>query len=139
MTAEIVFAEPRIVNTVVYTASDTVTYERLADIVDSVLDWKVRRLEWSVPFLKDELAKDPNNPIKKYRVVFAEGRGGSWEVGKTFDAQQGIEVMSAEQWARENLLLQDLGQVRLDRTLALAKTISVSTKAAPCDSDSSLR
>ena len=81
MTAEIVFAERRIVNTVVYTASDTVTYERLADIVDSVLDWKVRRLEWSVPFLKDELAKDPNNPIKKYRVVFAEGRGlvGSWQ------------------------------------------------------------
>jgi len=103
LTAEIVFAEPRIVNSVVYTAGDTVTYERLADIVDSVLGRKVRRVEWSVPVLKDELAKDPNDPIKKYRVVFAEGRGVSWEVGKTFNAQRGIEVLDVERWARENL------------------------------------
>jgi NmrA-like family len=103
LTAEIVFAEPRIVNRVVYTAGDTVTYKRLADIVDSVLDRKVRRLEWSVPFLKDELAKDPNDAIKKYRVVFAEAKGVSWDVGKTFNAQRGIEVLGAEQWAREHL------------------------------------
>ena len=103
LTAEIVFAESRIVNSVVYTAGDTVTYERLADIVDSVLGRKVRRVEWSVPVLKDELAKDPNDPIKKYRVVFAEGRGVSWEVGKTFNAQRGIEVLDVERWARENL------------------------------------
>lgn len=53
--------------------------------------------------LKEELAKDPNNSIKKYRVVFAEGQGVSWEVGKTFNAQRGIEVSSVEQWAHENL------------------------------------
>jgi len=41
-----------------------------------------------VPRLKDELAKDPDDPIKKYRVVFAEGKGLSWEVDKTFNAQQ---------------------------------------------------
>ncbi len=56
-----------------------------------------------MPLLKDDLAKDPSNPIKKYRVVFAEGRGVSWDVGKTFNAQRGIAVMSVEQWARENL------------------------------------
>ncbi|SIO29685.1 NmrA-like family protein [Singulisphaera sp. GP187] len=103
LTAEIVFAEPRIVNRVVYTAGDTVTYARLADVVDSVLGWKVRREEWSVLALKDELAKDPSNPIKKYRVVFAEGRGVSWEIGKTFNAQRGIQVSDLERWAQENL------------------------------------
>jgi hypothetical protein len=103
LTAEIVFAEPRIVNGVVYTAGDTVTYERLADIVDSVLGQNVRRVEWSVPVLKDELTKDPNDPIKKYRVVFAEGKGVSWEVGKTFNVQRGMEVTDVKQWARENL------------------------------------
>jgi len=103
LTAEIVFAEPRIVNSVVFTAGDTVTYERLADIVESVLGRKTRRVEWSVPVLKDELVKDPNNPIKKYRVVFAEGRGVSWAVGKAFNAQRGIEVFDVERWARENL------------------------------------
>ncbi len=103
LTAEIVFAEPRIVNSVVYTAGDTVTYGRLADVVDSVLGRKLRRMEWSVPVLKDELAKDPNNPIKKYRVVFAQGKGVSWEVGKTLNAERGINVVNIEMWARENL------------------------------------
>jgi hypothetical protein len=103
LTAEIVFAEPRIVNSVVYTAGDTVSYERLADIVESVLGRKLRRVEWSVPMLKNELAKDPNNPIKKYRVVFAEGRGVSWDIGKTFNAERAIKVMNVEQWARDNL------------------------------------
>ncbi len=100
LTAEIVFAEPRIVNRVVYTAGDTVTYGRLADLVDSVLDRKVRRVEWSVALLKDELAKDPENTLKKYRVVFAEGRGVSWDMGQTFNAQQKIEVVDVERWAK---------------------------------------
>lgn len=56
--------------------------------MNSVLGWKLLREEWSVPLRKDDLAKDPNNPIKKYRVVFAEGRGVSWDVGKTFNAQR---------------------------------------------------
>lgn len=103
LAAEICFAEPRIANRVVYTAGDTVTYGQLADIVDSVLGRKVRRVEWSVPELKDELAKDPADAIKKYRVVFAEGKGVSWDMDKTFNAQRGIAVMGVERWAEENL------------------------------------
>ena len=53
--------------------------------------------------LKDELAKDPGNPIKKYRVVFAEGRGVSWAMDRTFNAERGIKVSDVEQWARANL------------------------------------
>ena len=56
-----------------------------------------------MPILKEALAKDPDSPIKKYRVVFAEGRGVAWDVDKTFNAQRGIEVLSVEQWAQENL------------------------------------
>ncbi|CAA9331521.1 Putative oxidoreductase [uncultured Leptolyngbya sp.] len=103
LTAEILFAEPRVVNRIVYTAGDTVTYARLADIVDSVLDQKVQRVEWSVPKLRGELAHDPDNFIRKYRVVFAEGRGVAWEVDKTFNAQRGIEVLGVESWAQQNL------------------------------------
>ena len=55
LTAEIVFAQPRIVNSVVYIAGDTITYTRLADIMDAILGRKVQRVEWSVPVLKDEL------------------------------------------------------------------------------------
>lgn len=103
LTAEICFAEPRVVDGFVYTAGDTLTYARLADIVDSVLDRTVRRVEWNVPELKSELEKDPDDPIKKYRVVFAEGRGVSWSLDRTFNDQMGIEVIDAEQWARKNL------------------------------------
>jgi NmrA-like family len=102
LTAEIVFDEPRIADRVIYTAGDTITYGRLADVVDSVLGRKVRRVEWTVPVLKDELAKDPDDPIKKYRVVFAEGKGVSWEMGRTFNARRGLEVQDVEHWAREN-------------------------------------
>lgn len=103
LTAEILFAKPRVVNRIVYTAGDTITYARLADIVDSVLGRQVQRVEWSVPKLKNELAQDPDDPIKKYTVVFAQGKGVSWEVHKTFNAQRGIEVLGVERWAQENL------------------------------------
>jgi hypothetical protein len=103
LTAEICFAEPRIVDSFVYTAGDTVTYGQLADIVDFVLGRKVRRVAWNLPELRDELAKDPANAIKKYRVVFAEGKGVSWDMAKTFNAQRGIEVTGVERWAKENL------------------------------------
>lgn len=103
LTTEILFAEPRIVNQVVYTAGDTITYARLADTVDSVLGRKVRRVEWSVPKLKADLAQEPDDPIKKYRVVFAEGKGVAWDIGKTFNAQKDIGVVDVERWVRENL------------------------------------
>jgi hypothetical protein len=103
LTAEILFADPRVVDSIVYTAGDTVTYAQLADILDSVLGRKVRRVEWSLPELKDELAKDPADAIKKHRVVFAEGKGVSWDISETFNAQRGIGVMGVERWAKENL------------------------------------
>jgi hypothetical protein len=104
LTAEILFAQPRIVNQVVYTAGDTITYRRLADIVDAALGRNVQRVEWSVAYLKDELANDPENAFKKYRVVFAEGRGVAWDMGQTFNARHGIGVKNVEQWVRENFV-----------------------------------
>ena len=103
LTAEIYFAEPPIVNSIVYTAGDTVTYAQLADILDATLGRKVQRVEWSLPVLKDELAKDPADAVKKYRVVFAEGKGVAWDMGKTFNAQREIGVVGIERWAKEHL------------------------------------
>jgi hypothetical protein len=36
-------------------------------------------------------------------LVFEEGKGVSWDMGRTFNAQRGIGVMSVERWAKENL------------------------------------
>jgi hypothetical protein len=103
LTARICFAEPRIVNTIVYTAGDTVTYAQVADIAELVLQRKLQRLEWNVPLLREELAKDPDDALKKYRVVFAEGKGVAWDMEATFNARHNIPVTNVARWAQENL------------------------------------
>ena len=104
LTAEIVFAAPRIANQIVYLAGDTVTYRQLADAVDAILGLKVRREEWSVPQLKRELTQEPENSLRKYRVVFSEGTGVAWNKDQAFNAQRGMPVCGLEQWMRANLL-----------------------------------
>jgi hypothetical protein len=69
------FAEPRISNQVIHVAGDTVTYRKVADTVDAVLGIKVRRDEWTVPDLIRQLDEKPQDALRKYRVVFAQGRG----------------------------------------------------------------
>jgi NmrA-like family len=103
LTAEILFAEPRISNEVVYVAGDTVTYRQVADTVDQVLGIKVRRDEWTVPELIRRLGEEPQDALRKYRVVFAQGRGVAWERTRTFNAQRNIQVCGLEEWARKNL------------------------------------
>ena len=51
--------------------------------------------------LKGDLAADPGDPMKKYRAVFAEGRGVAWDKRLTFNAAQGIELTTAAQWIAE--------------------------------------
>jgi hypothetical protein len=104
LTAELVLTEPEIVNRVVYTAGDTVTYGRLADIVDASLKRKLNRVAWPVSLLRRELSKDPNDMVKKYRAVFAAGRGVAWDKATTYNEQRGIHVEDIESWVRRNLV-----------------------------------
>lgn len=102
LTAKIL-GEPKIVNQIVYTAGDTLTYAQLADTVDQVLNRTVTRVEWSLPKLKADLATDPNDQICKYRAVFAEGKGVAWDKNRTFNAQHQIELTTVAQWVEQNL------------------------------------
>ncbi len=105
LTAEIALHTSNIPSgSVVYTAGDTVTYKQLADIVDSVLGVTVTRELWTIEHLQTELNADPTNEIKKYRVVFAEGRGVSWNKNVSFNVEKGIPTVGVEQWMCENLL-----------------------------------
>lgn len=103
LTAEIVFWEPRVVDQVVYTAGETVSYGRVAEIVEGVVGEKVRREVWSVGMLEEALRRDPGDVVQRYRVVFAVGKGVSWGVGKTFNVRNGIEVQDVKGYAEENL------------------------------------
>lgn len=103
LTARIVFSEPPVANQVVYTAGDTLTYGELADTVDAVLGRTVKREPWSVPALQADLAQTPEDLLKKYRVVFAQGNGVAWDPAGTFNVQQQIEVTSVADWIDANL------------------------------------
>jgi len=105
LTTEIVFSEPRIANQVVYIAGDTVTYRQLADTIDRLMGTEVLRSAWSVDELKRKLVQEPGDSLRKYRVVFAEGRGVAWDQQSTFNAQRGIAVSGLEEWMRSNAVI----------------------------------
>lgn len=88
-----------------YTAGDSVTYQRLADLVDRVLNRRVTRTEWRLEKLTEDLAGAPEDLIAKYRVAFARGRGVSWPMAQTFNVQQHIAVTDVEQWMRQHFNL----------------------------------
>ncbi len=110
LTAEILFAEPRIRNEIVYLAGDTVTYGELADTLEDVLQRPFQRVEWTVPFLLDKLAGDPDDMTSKYRAVFAQGRGVAWDKDQTFNAQRGIPVTDVREWIGDNLAVGAAGE-----------------------------
>ncbi|GJH31962.1 NmrA family NAD(P)-binding protein [Paraburkholderia hospita] len=103
LTTEILLAEPRISRRVVHVAGETIGYRELADKLDAFTGRKFERVEWTVPNLKQELTLDPDNGLKKYRVVFAEGKGVAWDAQETFNVQRGIAVENVGQWMRRNL------------------------------------
>jgi hypothetical protein len=103
LTAMIVYEEPRVRDEVVFTAGETVSYGRVADIVEQVTWKKVRREVWTVERLEEELRSGEGNAVKKYRVAFAVGRGMSWDVEKSWNWQKGIEVTDVKRYAEKNL------------------------------------
>ena len=97
LTAEIAMTCANL-NGVVFTASDTVSMRQIADIVDDTFQRKVVRRLKTVSQLKSELAGDPENGMRKYRVVFAEGIGVVWDDASTFNVQKGIETVKVAEW-----------------------------------------
>lgn len=89
-------------NRVLYVAGDSVRYGRLADIVEEVVGsgCRVVRESWSVDYLREELRKDPDDGIKKYRLVFA-GDGVYWDKGTTANCQLGMDMKDVETFARK--------------------------------------
>lgn len=98
LTAEILFAEPKIVDQVVYVAGDTITYAALADAIDRVLGRKVVRVERTVEDLQRDLAGQPGDEMRKYRLAFARRTGVAWEMGRTFNAMKGLHVTDVPSW-----------------------------------------
>lgn len=103
LTAEVVFATPRIRNEIVFLAGDTVTYGEVAEKLQAALGRPFSCSAWTEQYLLDELARDPHNMMRKYRAAFAQGRGVAWDKRGTFNQQRAIPVTDVASWIDANL------------------------------------
>lgn len=103
LTADIVFAQPRIRNTVVYLAGDTISYRELAAIVERVTDTTVDRVLWSNEFLDDQLRLDEDDAMRRYRAVFARPTAVAWPKRQSYNVVRGIATVTVEDWAKANI------------------------------------
>lgn len=99
--AELVWAVEDVTG-VVYTAGASVSYAELAQKIEDYQGVAVRRKLAEIDQLKRELDAEPNNGLRKYRVVFSEGKGVRWEMEKTFNKQRGLSMTSVEEWLKSN-------------------------------------
>ncbi|EPQ61099.1 isoflavone reductase family protein [Gloeophyllum trabeum ATCC 11539] len=100
ITAEVAIDES--IEGVVYGAGETITCERLAQLVEAAMgkDARVTRELWTLDQLREALRQDPLNPLKKYRVIFAEGKGVSWDIERTINYQRGIDTTDVARWLK---------------------------------------
>lgn len=100
-TANLLYTPDTPINQPVYIAGDTLTYAELADAIARATGRQVVRRVWPLDHLREESRKDPGNLLKRYRVVFAEGKGVSWPQQHTWSAQQGTKMQGVEEFVRE--------------------------------------
>lgn len=107
ITAEIVLGEESdtlFADRVIFVGGDTVSYEDVACIVESLIRKPVHRKVLTVEDALAALAKDPDNGLLKYQAVFGQGRGVAWSIDKMWNRQRGMHVTTATAWAESNLL-----------------------------------
>lgn len=103
LTTEILLAEPRIVNQIVYVAGDTLSYGQLAQSVERVVGVPFDKTVWTLDKLRADLAVDPGDVMTRYRAAFAQGDGVWWEKSATYNARHGIETLDVEGYLRARL------------------------------------
>lgn len=98
LTTEILLEQPRIRNQVVYVASDTVSYGRLATIVEEVTERTFKRELLTKEKLSMDLVLYPEDVMGRYRAAFALGDGMWWDKTTTYNAQKGIPTTDVRTW-----------------------------------------
>lgn len=103
LTTEILLAEPRIVDQVVYVAGDTISYGQLAQVVERVTGVPFEKTEWTLDKLRADLAAAPDDVMTRYRAAFAQGDGMWWDKSNTYNARHGLETVDVEGYLRARL------------------------------------
>ncbi|RGP62104.1 hypothetical protein FLONG3_10331 [Fusarium longipes] len=97
VTADVILDPRGIERQVVYTAGDTISYKRLADLLDVHFGTEFTRELWSLDILKKQMEDEPSTMVK-YRDTFAQGRGVAWDKKGTVNAERGIEVTDVKMY-----------------------------------------
>lgn len=100
LTTEILLAEPRIKNEVVFVAGDTISYGHLAEVVDAVTGRNFEKIEWTLEKLRSDLAASPEDQMKRYRAAFALGDGMWWNKSSTYNEREGFKTVDVEEYLR---------------------------------------
>ena len=87
---------------VVHIASDTVSFEQLAETVEKFAKSPVEKELWPTHSLRDQMDKNPDDGICKYRVIWAENKGVGWSVEKSFNGQRGMKMERIREWAERH-------------------------------------
>lgn len=101
MTAVILAHEPRVNDKVVFVAGDTFSYVQLADMVEHYLGRSVTRILWDMDTLRSEVAKHPDDSMRKYHLAFARDTGVAWDKGRTFNSANGVSLTDVPTWLRQ--------------------------------------
>lgn len=106
VTADIVFdKEDQFANKPVFIGGDMISYGELADIVGRVTGKAIQKTVLRVDDAQAALASDAENNLLKYQIIFAQGRGVSWDLSDTWNWKRGISMTTAEEWAVRNIIV----------------------------------
>jgi len=86
---------------IVHVAGDTFTYSELADTLEVVLGRAFNRERLSVSQLKADVAAQPDDVMRKYRLAFARKDGVAWPKDQTLNCELGMTVIDLMTWLSE--------------------------------------
>ncbi|KAK5653616.1 hypothetical protein OQA88_8645 [Cercophora sp. LCS_1] len=102
MVAEMIYVPADTLNCVVYIGGDTISYGRLAGVLDEFYGAKFERQVWDLDSLACELRQEPGNVMLKYRNIFGAGVGVSWDMETTLNHQRGVSLTDVAEYVRKN-------------------------------------
>ncbi|KAB8336640.1 hypothetical protein FH972_020951 [Carpinus fangiana] len=80
-------------------AGQNISYEELAEVISRVTGKEVEKEMWGLDDLKKEQEQEPNDVMRRYRVIFGGGKGVAWTREETWTAVQ--NMMGVEEWLRK--------------------------------------
>jgi len=103
LTTAILFAEPRIIDEVLYVAGDTISYGDLSNVVERVTGREFEKTEWTHDKLRADLDAAPDDVMARYRAAFALGDGMWWDKATTYNARHGLATVDVESYLADRL------------------------------------